>query len=222
MMQPAVCAVGVRDVDQLVGRDRQAQPRARLGAVVALDPFVQAVTEELLRELAVRAHVGGEDVDVVEPLHGGAAPDVALRGCAAGVGAPAVALGPRRARRRGRPVGEPVRAPVADVAVDPAETAPGRPIAAAPGAPPGSTCCHVPEAGLLRLGELQAVAQVVAPAAQEHRLTVARLLLHPEDVDEEAQALVRPRRQELCVADVRHVVQLLGHRSTSCLRPSRS
>jgi hypothetical protein len=24
------------------------------------------------------------------------------------------------------------------------------------------------------------------------------------------------------VADVRHVVQLLGHRSTSCLRPSRS
>ena len=91
VVQPAVCAVGVGDVDQLVGRDREAQPRARLGAVVALDPLVEPVAEELLRELAVRAHVGGEHVDVVEPLDGGApARRSAAAGCATpGAGAPA-------------------------------------------------------------------------------------------------------------------------------------
>src|SRR5262245_22385896 len=64
----------------------------------------------------------------------------------------------------------------------------------------------VADAGLLGLGQLQAVAQVIAPAAQVHGLALARLLLHSEDVDEELQALVRLRREELGMADPRDVV----------------
>ena len=62
------------------------------------------------------------------------------------------------------------------------------------------------EAGQLGLGQLEAVALVVAPAAQVDGLALARLDLHPEHVDEEAQALVGQRRQQLGVADVREVV----------------
>ena len=69
----------IRDVDELVGGDRGAEPRAVLAAVVEHDLLVQAVAEDLLREDPVRAHVPCEQVDMVEPLHGGAAGRVALR-----------------------------------------------------------------------------------------------------------------------------------------------
>ena len=93
---------------------------------------------------------------------------------------------------------------MADVAVDPALAEAGRldrgdaPVErlGAPGAQR-----DVAEPGLRRLGQLQAVAEVVAPAAEEDRLALARLLLHAEHVDEEAQALVGRRRQQLGVAD---------------------
>ena len=86
---------------------------------------------------------------------------------------------------------------------------------------PGAQC-EVAQAALRRLGQLQAVAEVVAPAAQVDRLPVARLLLHPEHVDEEAQALVGLRREQLGVADAGDVVDRLGHSSTRARRPSRS
>ncbi len=60
------------------------------------------------------------------------------------------------------------------------------------------------------LGQLEAVALIVAPAAQVHRLVLARLDLHPEQLDEEAQALVRERREQLRVADVGEVVDRFG------------
>ena len=47
-------AARVGDVDQLVGGDGEAEPGAGLGAVVELDPLVQPVAEQLLREHAVR------------------------------------------------------------------------------------------------------------------------------------------------------------------------
>ena len=148
-----------------------------LGPVVELDPLVQAVAEDVLRELAVRAHVGREHVDVVEPLHRRAASDVALR-----------LVPPRRPQMLGRLVplglveeledvpvgiGEAVRRAVTDVAVDPPRPEPGRldrgdaPLERL-GAPRAQR--DVAEPGLRRLRELQAVAQVVAPAAQVDRL----------------------------------------------------
>ena len=86
-------------------------------------------------------------------------------------------------------VGEAVRRPVPDVAVDPtrAETRRldgGDATLEGRGAP--GTQRNVPETGVRGLGQLEGVAQVVAPAAQEHRLPVTRFLLHAEDVDEEA------------------------------------
>src|SRR6266540_892931 len=180
VVEPAAGAVHVGDVDQLVRRDREAEPRARLGAIVELDPLVQAVPEHLLRELAVPAHVRREHVDVVEPLDRGAPADVALR-----LVAP---RGPEVLGRLGAP--RPQR--------------------------------QVSESGLRRLGELEAVTQVVAPAAQEDGLSRARLLLHAEYLDEEAEALLGLRRQQLGVADPRQIVEGLGHESMSCRRPSRS
>jgi hypothetical protein len=79
VVEPAVRAVVVLRVDQLVGHHRQAHPRAGLGAVVELHALVEPVAEHVGRELAHRTHVGGEEVDVVEPLHGHAASRVALR-----------------------------------------------------------------------------------------------------------------------------------------------
>ena len=83
------------------------------------------------------------------------------------------------------------------------------------------------EPRLRGLRELQAVAQVVPPAAQVDGLPLPRFLLEPEHVDEEAEALLGLRGQELCVSDAGDVVQRLGHCfadscSTSSRRPSRS
>src|SRR4029079_1354326 len=111
-------------------------------------------------------------------------------------------------------IGEAVRTAVPDVAVGPARPETRR---LDRGDPPyerlraPGTGADVPDSGLRRLGELQAVAEVVAPAAQVDRATVAGLLLHPEHLDEEAQALLRLRRQELGVCDVRDLVEVLGH-----------
>ena len=166
---------------------------------------------------------------MVEPLDRRAAADVALR-----------LVPPRRPQVLRRlvalglvveledvPVGvrEAVRPAVAHVAVDPAEPAPGRldggdAAVERLGAPRSQR--DVPEPGAGRLGELQAVAEVVAPAAQEDGLPVARFLLHAEHVDEEAEALLRLRREQLRVPDPGEVVDRLAHDSTSSRRPSRS
>src|SRR5581483_586987 len=66
---------------------------------------------------------------------------------------------------------------------------------------------------LRRLGELERVAEVVAPSAEEDGAALARLLLHPEDVDEEAQALLGLRRKELRVRDASDLVHRLRHGS---------
>ena len=107
-------------------------------------------------------------------------------------------------------------AAVADVSVDPAEPASRRldgrdPAVERLGAPRPQR--DVPEPGSGRLGELQAVAEVVAPAAQEDGLPVARFLLHAEHVDEEAEALLRLRGEELRVPDPGEVVDRLAHGS---------
>jgi len=221
--------VRVGDVDQLVGCDREAHPGSALAPVVALDPLVEAVAEDLLREDAVRAHVGRQHVHVVEPLDGGTSPHVPLG-----------LVPPRRLQVLGRHValrfvvelehmavriGEAVRGPVTDIAVDPARA---EPRLLDGGDPPlerlraASAQGHVAETGLRRFRQLQAIAEIVAPAAQVDRPALPRLLLHAEHVDEEAQALVRSRGQELRVPDPGDVVQRFGHDSTSFRRPSRS
>src|SRR5262249_19722129 len=68
------------------------------------------------------------------------------------------------------------------------------------------------------LGQLQAVALIVAPTAQVHGLPFARLDLHPEQLDEEPQAVVRERRQQLGMADVGEVVDRLRHRRSDSRR----
>ncbi len=62
------------------------------------------------------------------------------------------------------------------------------------------------EAGQLGLGQLEAVGLVLTPPTQEHRLTLLVLDLHPEQLDEERQAVVGERRQQLGVGDVGDVV----------------
>ena len=111
------------------------------------------------------------------------------------------------------------------VTVVPADPQPGRfdrrhsPLESlgAPGADRGMA-----EPGQLGLGQLEAVGLVLAPPAQEHRLAAAVLDLHPEQVDEEVQAVVGKRREQLGVGDVGEVVDRLGHASTFSRRPSRS
>ena len=46
---------------------------------------------------------------------------------------------------------------------------------------------------------------VIVPAAQVHRIALPRALGHAEEVDEKAQALVGPRRQQLDVPEMRQV-----------------
>ena len=86
---------------------------------------------------------------------------------------------------------------------------------------------HVAEARQPGLGQLQAVALGLAPAAQEHRLAVAVLDLHPEQLDEEPLAGGRERGQQLGVVDVGEVARELvvgGHvaPSTRSRSPLRS
>ncbi len=206
----------------------RAEPGTRLGPVVELDALVQPVAEHILGEDAVRADVCRKHVHVVEALHRGATADVALW-----------LVPPRRPQVLGSLValgfvveledvivgiGEAVRGAVADVSVDPAEPAPARLDGLDPaGERLGAPCPQrdVAEPCLRRLRELQAVAQVVTPPSEEDGLPVARLLLHAEHVDEEAQALLRLRGQKLRVPDPGEVVDRLAH-STSSRRLSRS
>jgi hypothetical protein len=213
-----------------VGGDARAEPRPRLGAVVELDALVQAVAELLLGEDPTGPHVGGEDVDVVQALDGGAAPDVALGlvlQCGHELGRRAVALDlVEQLEDMAVRVGAAIGRAMPNVALAPPQPEPrrldGGHAALERLEAPGPQR-HVGHARGVGLGELQAIALVVAPAAQENRLPLARLDLHPEDVDEEAQALLGLGRQQLGVADVRDLVQGLGHSaSTISRRPSRS
>ena len=166
---------------------------------------------------------------MVEPFHGSATTDVALR-----------LITPRRPQVIRRFVAlrlvveledvsvrvrEAIRAAVAHVSVDPAEPTSAHldsrdSAVERLGAPRSQR--DVAEPGTGRLRELQAVAKVVPPPAQEDRLPVARFLLHAENVDEEAEALLRIRREKLRVPDAGEVVDRLAHDSTRSRRPSRS
>src|SRR3954468_4474785 len=77
------------------------------------------------------------------------------------------------------------------------------------------------EAGRRRLGELEAVALVVAPAAQVRRPAFLALDLHAHHVDEEPQARLRLRGQELDRPEVRDLAHDATP-STFARRPSRS
>src|SRR5205085_7874029 len=68
-----------------------------------------------------------------------------------------------------------------------------------------------------RLGQLEAVRLVVAPAAQEDGAVLLGLDLHAEDVDEEAQRLLALRRQQLHRSEVRDVGHTRAAPSTSAL-----
>ena len=214
VVEPPLRVPGVGDVDQLVPGDREAEPGARLGAVVEDDALVVAVAEHVRRERAARRHVGGEQVDVVEPLDGGPAPGVALRLVAQDgleVGRWRIPLGlVVELEDVAVRVGEPVGRAVADIAVDPADPEARRldrrhpPLQALRRA---GADRHVPEPRLGRLGQLEAVALVVAVPAEEDRLALGRLLLHSQRLDEEAEAALRLRCQKLGVADVREVAE---------------
>ena len=104
-------------------------------------------------------------------------------------------------------VAEAVRRPVAVVAVGPAVAEPrrldrGDPPLQRLGVPARSAIWPSPSAASV---SFSALALVVAPAAQVHRLARARLDLHAQHVDEERQALGGLRRQQLDVADVGEV-----------------
>ena len=160
----------------------------------------------LFEEQPVLARVRGEEVDVVEVPDAGAAPGVALR---------LVLQRGTELRRRlvalglveeldGVAVGvaEAVRRAVPHVAVEPlAACTAGLERAHAPverlGAP--RAVGEMTDARLLRRGELQRRALVVAEAAQVDRVAALARDLHAEQVDEVAKALFGLRRQQLDV-----------------------
>jgi hypothetical protein len=224
MVQAAAGAPRVLDVDQLVGGDREAQPGAGLLAVVEPDALVVAVAENLGGERAAGRDVVGEQVDVVEALDGRAARRVTLRLVAQRwleVVGRDIALGlPQHLHDVAVGVVEAVGGPVAVVAVVPSDVVAARldrghlPLErlGAVGAPR-----HVGEAGAVGLRELERVALVLAPPAQEDRLAGARLDLHAEHVVEVGEAPLRLRGEELDVVDVGEVAH-----STRARRLSRS
>jgi hypothetical protein len=182
--------------------------------------------ERLDAEVAVRPHVGGQEVDVVQALD---------RAAAARVTAGHVLERGAQARRRlvalavvveledvAVGIAEAKRAAAAEIAVGPALAAAGRLHGADPalerlGAPgPQSEDAHPRRR---RLGQLERPALVVAPTAQVRRRAVLRLDLHAHDVDEEAQAPLAGGREQLDRPDVR---QLAHPRSTIARRPSSS
>jgi len=63
----------------------------------------------------------------------------------------------------------------------------------------------VAHASHFRRGELERVVFVIVPGAQVHRIAAAAALRHAEDVDEKPEAVVRPRRQQLDMREVREV-----------------
>ena len=69
---------------------------------------------------------------------------------------------------------------------------------------------HVPHARGLRGRQLQRMALVIVPAAQIDRVALAAALGHAHDVDEEVQALVRLRRQQLDVAEMGEIEDRFG------------
>ena len=213
VVQPASGAGVVGDVDELVRGDRQAHPCPDLAAVVGHDLLVKTESEDVLGEAPVDGDITREHVDMVEALDRGAAADIALG-----------YVLERRPQMLGRLValglvveleampvgiGERERWPVADVAVDPLAALSallhrGDAALERPWAPGAEREMAEPREGCL--GQLQAVALVVTPPAQKHGLSLTRLDLHPEQLDKEAQALVRERREQLRVPDVREVV----------------
>src|ERR1700680_5110331 len=78
VVQAPAGAVGVARVDQLARGDRRAGACAPFPPVAQLAPLVERLAERLLHELAARAYVGSQDVDVVQSLDRRAAPEVAL------------------------------------------------------------------------------------------------------------------------------------------------
>ena len=105
---------------------------------------------------------------------------------------------------------EAVGRPVPDVSVDPADAETGRldrrhPPLERLGV--AGSDRHVPETGLGRLGQLQRVALVVRIPPEVDGLALGCLLLHPERVDEEAEAPLRLRGEQLGVPDVREVAR---------------
>ena len=113
---------------------------------------------------------------------------------------------------------------MADVAVDPADPLPRRldrrdPAVERLRAPRAQG--RVAEPGLGRLGQLQAVALVVAPAAQVDRLAFPCLLLHPEDVGEEPKRALGLGGEQLGVADAGDLPERLrAHLLATSLRAS--
>jgi len=114
----------IGDVDQLVGRDRQAHPCARLLAAIEDHLLIQAEPQLLGREPAVGGDIGGEHVDVIDPL--GPLPPgrrgAGARCAAADADARAARSGPARrtVRTDGRRIPELVGGAVAVIAVTPA------------------------------------------------------------------------------------------------------
>ena len=201
----------------------EVEPDARLGAVVEHDLLGQPQAEVLLDEGAVLGGLDGEEVDVVEVADSDAAPRVALR-----------LVLERRPKLRGRLVAlglveelepvavgieEAVGAAVAEVAVEPAALDSGRLERRDPALESlraVRAVGQVPDPGLRGRGQLQRRPLVVAEAAQVHRVSRSPGDLHAEDLPEVDEALVRPRRQQLDVREVREVTDRLRHERYPC------
>src|SRR5262245_66154525 len=78
-MQAAARARGVPRVREVVRLLTGGKPDAGLDSVVEHDLLGEPETEVLLEERAVLGRVDGEEIDVVEMTHAGAASRVALR-----------------------------------------------------------------------------------------------------------------------------------------------
>ncbi len=75
---------------------------------------------------------------------------------------------------------------------------------------------EVPDARLRRRRELERRALVVAEAAQVDRVAALARDLHAEDLAEVEEALLRLRREQLDVREMRQVADRLGHARYPC------
>src|SRR5271166_277658 len=217
----AVRFLRVGEVVALVGR---SEPHSRLLPGIEHDLLGETEAEIFLKELAVRLHVDGEAVEVVEPANAHPARGIALR-----------LILERGAKLLGRLVPARLVVELHDVAVGIVETISramaepsidpvnprARPLDCVhtalkrPGA--SSPESHMPKGRRAGGRQLKRKLLVVVPGAQINRVALPAALGHAHDIDEEAQTFLRFWRQELEVAEMRHIHDRLSvHGLSSC------
>ncbi len=212
VMETAVRAVVIGGERDVVGLVVGSHPRTGDRAAVEHDHLGRPHAEHVFHEPLQAGHVGGEQVEVIEPPHVGAAR-----------GKPHRLVLQRRLQlwRRLVPLGlvvdlhlmavrrrEGIRGTMPEVAVGPSLPVAGLlddANAMLQGGGARGPEREMPHAGGLRGGQLERVVLVVVPPAQVDGVAAPATLGHAHDIDEETEALLGQWRQQLEVGEMGQV-----------------